>query len=543
MKLSIVAKFLIATTLILATCLGISFYQIARHQDRLIMEQAENEARALLRQIIITRRWVADHGGIFVEKKPWLQPNTYLSQIGEEAETRDIRGRILIKENPAFVTRELSRYARERGLYWFKITSLKLINPLNAPDEWEREALKRFEDSGEKELSKIQMIDGQRHLRYISPLYVEESCLRCHSRQGYRVGDVRGAISITIPVEKIFMEMAKNRERMLISAVITTLFILIVLYILINRLTLSPLKRLKRAITTFSEGEAPPSDICRTGDEIEDLARAFTKMAQRLTEYHHCLHDRIKTAVKELEETNRKLLEANRLLDEANKRKSDCIARASHELRTPLTSIRGALDYLIQKMERSGLDYQDLDFLIMIRRNTERLIRLVNDMLDIEKIESGLQELNIKESDLSPIIMESLNNFRLQAEEKGIRFSVNIPQSLPCVIDEERMRQVFTNLISNALAWSPPGETIMISAERIDGSIYVEVSDRGPGIPPEEETKIFEKFYKRSKDGTGLGLTIAKGIVEAHGGEIGVRRNGVKGSTFYVKLKTDSVAK
>ncbi len=544
MKFSLTVKFLLLTGLLLTACLGISFYTIARHQEGLILEQAENEAKAIFRQIILTRKWVADHGGIFVEKKPWLRPNTYLSQIGEESEIMDVKGRILIKENPAFVTRELSRYAREKELYWFKITSLKLINPLNAPDEWERKALREFEVSSKKELTAFQNIEGQRYLRFISPLYIEESCLQCHAKQGYKIGDVRGAISITIPVEKIFTEITENRKRMLIAAVLTISALLIALYILINRITLSPIRKLKNAMRSFSEGETPSAEFIKTGDEIEDLAKAFSQMAEKLTDYHNCLHDRIRSAVKELEETNRKLIETNKLLNEANRRKSDFIARASHELRTPLTSIKGGLDYLTQKFTRvsdesnsSGINQGDLEFIQMIRRNTERLIRLVNDMLDIEKIESGLQELHLKESDLSAIIKESVECFRPQAEEKGIRFSLDIVHPLPCIVDEDRIKQVFTNLISNALRWTPSASAIEISAKRRNGEIISEIKDRGPGIPPDEQSKIFERFYKKSRDGTGLGLTIAKGIIEAHGGEIGVISDGKNGTTFYVRLK------
>ncbi len=538
MRLGISAKFLLSSGLILSLCLGISFYIIAKHQESLILEQAKNEARAIFRQIILTRKWVADHGGIFVEQKPWIKPNTYLSQVDEEPATMDIRGRKFIKQNPAYVTRELSRYAKEKELYWFKITSLKLLNPMNSPDEWERQALKEFELSNKKEMAAFHNINGQRYLRYISPLYVEDSCMKCHSKQGYRVGDVRGAISVTIPVERTFAEIDKNRERMLIAALLTLSILMTTLYFFVNKLTLSPLKKLKEAIQGFSEGEAPQRDLLRTGDEIESIATSFYQMAERLTEYHNCLHDRIKSAVQELEETNKKLIESNRLLSETNQKKSDFIARASHELRTPLTSIKGALDYLSHRLNMLGLNGDDGEFVEMIKRNTDRLIKMVNDMLDIEKIEAGLQEPNIRESDLCVIINECLENFKLDAESKGIRFSLEMSPPLPCPVDEERIKQVFTNLISNALRWSPPDSGISIKAKRLNGTITVEISDNGPGIDPEEQHKVFEKFYKRSKDGTGLGLTIAKSIVEAHGGEIGVKSDGKQGSTFYVRLRT-----
>jgi signal transduction histidine kinase len=126
--------------------------------------------------------------------------------------------------------------------------------------------------------------------------------------------------------------------------------------------------------------------------------------------------------------------------------------------------------------------------------------------------------------------------------KSGVRFYLDIAHPLPCIVDEDRIKQVFTNLISNALRWSPPGSTVEISAERRNGEIISEIKDRGPGIPPDEQSKVFERFYKKSRDGTGLGLTIAKGIIEAHGGEIGVISDGKNGATFYVRLKAENRA-
>lgn len=254
-KLSIITKLFIFTGTVLVLTMGILFYILIQRQERFIMDRVKNEARSLFRQVVITRRWIADHGGIFVERLQWVRPNPYLAEINKEAEVIDRKGRRLVRENPAMVTKELSRYARGKGLFWFNITSLKPLNPDNAPDNFEREALRLFESRDINEYSAIQKIDNLRYFRYISPLYVETPCLDCHQKQGYRIGDVRGAISITIPVEDLFVEMMENRINMILVAVMVTLTLFFTTYITVKRFIMSPLSRLNRSIRDFADGD------------------------------------------------------------------------------------------------------------------------------------------------------------------------------------------------------------------------------------------------------------------------------------------------
>jgi hypothetical protein len=350
LRLSLSLKLILGCSITLAIALGISFYVIAMHQEKLIIGRAENEARAIFKQIVITRKWIADHGGVFVEKLPWVQPNPYLINVGKEAETTDIEGRRFARKNPAMVTKELSKYSREMGFYWFHITSLKLTNPENAPDAFEKKALHQFENNSLKEIIHIESIDSSKYLRYISPLYIEEACLQCHAKDGYKIGDIRGAISVTIPLNKTFSEISENKKRMFIAAFLTLLSLITAIFLMMKKVVLTPMKRLKSSIKALSEGRYSPGNRLKTGDEFEDLCRSFAEMAGMLTEYHSCLHEKIKEATKGLEDTNKKLVEANRLLNEINIQKSDFIARTSHELRTPLTSVKGAMDYISAKL-------------------------------------------------------------------------------------------------------------------------------------------------------------------------------------------------
>lgn len=547
-RLSITTKLLITTGTTLILTMGVLFYLLIQRQERFILDQIKNEARSLFNQIVITRRWIADHGGIFVEKLPWVRPNPYLAEINKETEIIDIRGRKLVRENPAMVTKELSRYAREKSVFWFNITSLRPLNPENSPDDLERAALKLFESGDTNEYSAIQKIDNLRYFRFIAPLYVETPCLDCHQKQGYRIGDVRGAISITLPVEDLFIEMKRNRTGMITVAIIVTLILFFTTYITMKRFILSPLSRLNRSIRDFAAGNDSAGELIRSGDEIEELSKTFKDMAQSLTEYHSCLEDRVKAAVRDLEETNKKLIEVNRELIEINDRKSDFVAKVSHELRTPLTSIKGAMDYISARLKaiieksqsEANTDLQQLTdlftFFDIIKKNAERLIRLVNDILEIERLEQGKAELHYTDVDISVLIDEVILALHSSIIQKRIIINKEVVSDVISA-DEDRLRQVLINLLSNAIKFSPEGSEVLIRVVPSEDCMMVIVKDSGPGIAPEEQEKVFDRFYKKGdKEGTGLGLAISKGIIEAHGGIIGVISDGSKGSSFYFKL-------
>lgn len=540
-RISLSTKIVLGCTLILVAALSLSFSIIAHRQERLIMRQVENKARIIFRQIIITRQWIADHGGIFVEKMPWTKPSPYL----EKPEIRDVSGKRYVMQTPAMVTKELSRYSKDKELYWFHITSLKLTNPDNAPDAFEKEALLKFEKGEAVEIISRDAIDNQEYLRYIAPLYVEKSCLKCHSIQGYRIGDVRGAISISIPMAKTLAEISGNRRDMIIANILTVAVLMVFMLTMIKRLVLSPMNALKNSINKFSAGQYSPGSPIKTGDEFEDLNHTFSEMARTLTGYHDDLNDKIRDATRELLETNMKLQGANSLLNEANIRKSDFVAGVSHELRTPLTSIKGAMDYLSVKLSPENAANMDRNtvedisiFFEVIKKNAERLIRMVTTILDLERLETGTHEWHFIDSNLSYLIAETLTALKVNAGEKGIYFTVAVPEYLPVRVDEDRIRQVLTNLIENAVKFSPLGSEITIVARMESEHVMTEILDQGPVIGPGDTDRIFDKFYKSgNKEGTGLGLAICRSIIDGHNGVIGVTtRKDAKGNCFYFKL-------
>lgn len=531
LRISLSLKFIIGVVVVLMITMGVSFFFISKKHEDLVLKQIELQAKALFKQIVLTRRWIADHGGIFVEKAPWSAPNPYLA----EPEIIDIKGRKYIKESPAMVTKELSKYAKEEGLYWFRITSLKLVNPENAPDEFERDALYRFERNEVRELSKVVQMGTSSFYRYIAPLYIEKSCLKCHSHQDYKLGDVRGAISVTVPMDYAFSMIRSGRRDMVLAGVATISMLMVVLYIMMRELVLRPVRELKSSMEDFSKGVKTETSVIRVGDELEDLSKSFVEMSSSLTEYHNRLHDKVRIATKSLEE-------ANARLTELNNKKSDFIAKISHELRTPLTSIKGAMDYLSTRFSlglKSDKDVNDLIvFFDVIKKNADRLVKMVNDTLDLERIESGIFEMHFSHINLIPLIKEVITSFYSVASEKKTTFKIVAKPDIFTTADEDRIRQVLINLISNALKVSPANSEIFVAVAESEKAVTISIKDEGTGVPAKEHGKIFEKFYTRgTKDGTGLGLAICKGIIEAHHGEISVANNdGGKGCTFYFTL-------
>lgn len=215
---------------IIAVLSGIFFITTIRTRQ-LIDEENVIRARTLFNSIILARKWNANHDGVYVEKKKGAKPNPYL----DKAEIKTIDGKVYIRRNPAQMTREISEYSEKEGLFKFHITSLHLINPANKPDDFETRALSLFE-KGTKETSRTEKKNGITYFRYMSPLYVEKECLQCHSAQGYKIGEVRGGISITFDIENIRSKLETNNIYTIIFGLLSTSFLIGLIFIFTTRL-------------------------------------------------------------------------------------------------------------------------------------------------------------------------------------------------------------------------------------------------------------------------------------------------------------------
>jgi len=248
------------------------------------------------------------------------------------------------------------------------------------------------------------------------------------------------------------------------------------------------------------------------------MAAINARLYGEVQAYSHAMEEKVTRRTAELEKANTRLLELDRL-------KSDFLSTVSHELRTPLTSIRSFSEILLR------YDVDDLEkrrkFVGIINNEAERLTRMINDLLDLSKIEAGRLELFPEPLDLEPVFARSIDTSQPLFAEKGIKVISTIVESLPRVFaDADRLHQVLTNLLANAVKFSPEGGTIKISGMMKEGFALISVADEGPGIPPDRLERIFERFHQVRDTqqphplGTGLGLTISREIVEKMGGKI-----------------------
>ena len=271
----------------------------------------------------------------------------------------------------------------------------------------------------------------------------------------------------------------------------------------------------------------------RTGDELEDLAEEFNQMSSRLQESYANLEEKVV-------ERTRELADARDQLEVASRHKSEFLANMSHELRTPLNAIIGFSDVLLQKIFGSLNEKQE-DYLQDIRSSGEHQLSLINDILDLSKVEAGRLELERSIFSISETVAGAIALVRERATQHAIALSEDVEPGIGSIdADQRKVKQVLVNLLSNAVKFTPDGGSVRASARREDGQVLFAVEDTGPGVAPQDLARIFQEFEQtstaRGKEGTGLGLALAKRLVELHGGHIWVDSVVGRGSTFSFSL-------
>ena len=233
--------------------------------------------------------------------------------------------------------------------------------------------------------------------------------------------------------------------------------------------------------------------------------------------------------------------QAERELYDLNQLKNKFLGMAAHDLRNPLASIRGFSEFL--KDEETGpLNDDQRECVETIHSASENMLNLVNELLDVSVIESGKLILDLKLNSIDALVAERVHLNTISAQRKNTRLHVDFAWKGEAMFDSSRMSQVLDNLISNAIKYSPPDSDIHISVKKVENKLRVSVRDQGTGISPEDRKKLFGEFQKLSaqptggEKSTGLGLSIAKKIVEAHGGTIEVESELGSGSTFFFTL-------
>jgi signal transduction histidine kinase len=322
---------------------------------------------------------------------------------------------------------------------------------------------------------------------------------------------VVGAVYLSQSMSDLLAVIYDLRWRLVISAGVAAV-VASTAGLLLSRALTRPIRQLTLAADEVARGDLERQVPVRSADEIGRLGQAFNRMISQLR-----ATERMRT---------------------------DFVSNVSHELRTPLTAVKG----LVETLRDGAVDDRQVRdrFLATIEDETDRLIRLVNDLLVLSKADSQALKLKQEPLDVRDLVERSVHKLAPQVEEKGILVEVSVSEEPQWVLaDADRIEQVLVNLLDNAIKYSPGGGRITVAIDEggaTPGLVSITVRDEGVGIPAEDLPRVFERFYRvdraRSRDGggSGLGLSIAKAIVEAHGGEITLRSEEGQGTTVHFTL-------
>jgi signal transduction histidine kinase len=310
----------------------------------------------------------------------------------------------------------------------------------------------------------------------------------------------------------------------LLALCLGVVFLILIIFVFRIETIWKPILSLKKGAEMIGAGNFDMVLFVPTNDELEDLAQSFNKMGKNL-----------KNSRRTLEEQNRKLVELNNV-------KNNFLSMVSHELRTPLMIIKEALSQVLGGL-KGPVPAEQKEFLNMAFRNAGRLNQIIQDLLNISKIETGKLKFTRQKADMAALLRNEIKNQRIKCDERGIAIRANFDKEyLETYCDAEKIRIVFTNLLGNAIKFTRQGGTIEVTLEATPDGVRVAVKDEGPGIPSDSLERIFERFVRLNASplvgapSTGLGLAIARELVEMHEGEIHAESDGRNGSLFYFTL-------
>jgi len=472
------------------------------------------------------------------------------------------------------VVQDLTKNLNKQKYHWRVILSPQVYPNAEGSglpqDDFEKELLARFmqarrEDSAapeEPEYAERLVLDGDEY-QYYQTVRAQASCLgACHpavdppwevfnptgSLLGGTVGpltegDLMGMVQVTIPNGPTQDAVSWYWNMLLAVAIITAFLGMIAFYVTIRYVIVRPLRHLRSVSDAISHGNIAMRAEIRTGDEFEALGLAFNRMLRHLT----TIQDELRRANTKLDGKVDELAQVNMQLYEMNRVKSDFMATMSHELRTPLNSILGFSDVL---GSIDSLDDKQKRYVENIQKSGQLLLDMINNILDLAKIESGKMEIQLTDFGVAQLVATQCDMARPLTERRNIDLEAKIQPNLPAMHqDQGRVHQILNNLLSNAIKFTPEGGRIQVTAAKSErGELVLKVIDTGVGIAEEDQQTIFEKFRQggtampsgdaitREYSGTGLGLSIVKELCKLLGGEVSVESVLGTGSTFTVRL-------
>jgi signal transduction histidine kinase len=408
----------------------------------------------------------------------------------------------------------------------------------NQPDnQFEKDLLNEFvQDPEKKEASR-----RASQVSYYWAVRLDNSCIKCHNSLNNQTAELKDkdlmqVIKISIPPDALQTPVHQIRAWLISMALIAVILIMTGSYLIVRYIIVKPVKHLKEVSDAIAAGRLNVRSEIQTGDEFEDLSHAFNRMLRSLVS----MQDGLRRANSELDSKVDELAQANLALYESNRLKSDFLATMSHELRTPLNSILGFSEVLLSGQ---GLNEKQNRWVHNIQSSGEQLLNLINDILDLAKIEAGKMQVRIEDFSIRDVFEVMLTMFKQRAEKKNIDLREQIVGNIPLLRqDPGKIQQILANLLSNAITFTPEGGRVLLSAEATPTQLILVVADTGVGIAPEDQELVFEKFRQsgnpltRSHSGTGLGLSIIRELSKLLGGNVTLRSELGRGSIFTLTL-------
>jgi signal transduction histidine kinase len=406
------------------------------------------------------------------------------------------------------------------------------------PDPDKLELLRDFADLGEEETETY--LSGQRDTNYIyrGAVRAGDSCVQCHLKRDPDIaaGQLMGVANIKMSTRAMENRMHINQAVLISTALVSALLLTGGSYLIVRYVIVKPVKHLKEVSDAISAGELNIRSEIQTGDEFEDLSHAFNRMLRTLVS----MQDQLRRVNSDLDRKVDELAQANMALYQTNQLKSDFLATMSHELRTPLNSVLGFSEVLLSSDQ---LNDKQKKWVRNIQTSGERLLSMINDVLDLAKIEAGKMQIRVEEFSIHDVCEGLLNMFRALAEKKNIDLEGEVDPGIPVLRqDANKLQQILWNLLSNAIKFTPEGGRVVLKTETDGVHLILSVIDTGVGIAAEDQELIFEKFRQsgsaitREHAGTGLGLSIVRELAKLLGGDVGLQSELGRGSTFTVTL-------
>lgn len=390
---------------------------------------------------------------------------------------------------------------------------------------------------------------------HYKPIFPLDNCLTCHSPVGTAAlltaadDPAQRAAQAPFRVVKVSMpykQIVENEDWIRACVVAVAMLIvavtLFVMHAIVRHLVLQPLLHLRDVSDAITHGDTSQRATIDTEDEFRELADAFNRMLRHMTENQ----TQIQSVNRELDARVDQFAQLNLQLYEANRLKSDFLANMSHELRTPLNSIIGFSEVL---QDIDSLNDKQRRYASNIQKSGRLLLEMINDILDLAKVEAGKLEVRRSEFDLARLVSSQVDMIHSLSEDKNISVNFAVEDKLPDAFqDPNKLGQIINNLLSNAIKFTPEGGIVTVRIiDLLDGLFRLSISDTGVGIAEEDQPIIFQKFRQTKKvldgegltrefSGTGLGLSIVKELAKLLGGEVDFESELGRGSTFWVTL-------